>query len=88
MHSFFVLAFLFLHLNQWQEWLTASFARSVKLAEEARSGSSCSEGSLVQVRQGEPNKIRFRKKADFCLYYSLFIIHHSLFIYSKRILNE
>ncbi len=33
-------------------------------------------------------KIRFRKKADFCLYYSLFIIHHSLFIYLKRILNE
>ena len=25
-------------------------------------------------------KIRFRKKADFCLYYSFFIIHHSLFI--------
>ena len=40
------------------------------------------------VRHGVPNKIRFRKKADFCLYYSLFIIHHSLFIYLKRILNE
>ncbi|MBR2340072.1 MAG: hypothetical protein IKA74_04490, partial [Clostridia bacterium] len=36
--------------------------------------------SLVRAQQGEPNKIRFRKKADFCLYYSLFIIHHSIFI--------
>ena len=29
------------------------------------------------TRHGEPNKIRFRKKADFRLYYSFFIIHHS-----------
>ena len=44
--------------------------------------------SLVQAGQGKPNKIRFRKKADFCLYYSFFIIHYSLFISYKRILNE
>ena len=28
------------------------------------------------------------KEGGFCLYYSLFIIHNSLFIYLKRILNE
>ncbi|MBQ8173964.1 MAG: hypothetical protein IJ009_01020 [Clostridia bacterium] len=33
-----------------------------------------------QAQQGEPNKIRFRKKADFCLYDSFFIIHYSSFI--------
>ena len=33
-----------------------------------------------RIPYGAPNKIRFRKKADFCLYYSFFIIHHSLFI--------
>ena len=38
------------------------------------------------------NKIRFRKKADFVvlftIHYSSFIIHYSLFICLKRILNE
>jgi hypothetical protein len=63
----------------------------VAVSDVCKANSPLSEAKqcrMVQAQQGEPNKIRFRKKADFCLYYSLFIIHHSLFIYLKRILNE
>ena len=43
---------------------------------------------LIKNKKGltiAKQKIRSRKWADFCLYYSLFNIHHSLFIPAERI---
>ena len=42
----------------------------------------------VLFRTRMTNENPLSKEGGFCLYYSLFIIHHSLFIYLKRILNE
>ena len=58
-----------------------------KMLNEVDSAYTTEIGSSISLHS-EPNKIRFRKKADFCLYYLFFIIHYPLFIYCKRILNE
>ena len=51
--------------------------RAINIQGEATDGS--------QIRLSPPNEIRSQKWTDFCLYYSLFNIHHSLFISAERI---
>ena len=43
---------------------------------------------LASLDYHAPNKIRFRKKVDFRLYYSFFIIHYSLFIWCRADIKE
>ena len=42
--------------------------------------------NLTRYEHPHQTKIRIRKNADFCLYYSLFIIHHSFFIFEHGFL--